>query len=158
MLEKLQGDATDALENLRDLAHGIYPPLLADKGLAAALGSQAKKSPVGMQFDANGVGRFPPEVEAAVYFCVLEAIQNVAKYANASRAVVELSSAGGALGFSVADDGVGFDPKAKVYGTGMRGMADRLSALGGDLRIESAPGAGTSVIGRIPVRVLEAAG
>ena len=148
----------DALQDLRDLARGIYPPLLADQWLPAALEAQARRAPIPVDVRPDGVGRYPQEIEAAAYFCVLEALQNVAKYANASRAVVELSSAGGALGFSVADDGVGFDPKAKVYGTGMRGMADRLSALGGDLRIESAPGAGTSVIGRIPVRVLEAAG
>ena len=84
MLDALQAEAVDALENLRDLARGIYPPLLADQGLAAALGAQARKSPVPVSVEADGVGRYPQDVEAAVYFCALEALQNIAKYADAS--------------------------------------------------------------------------
>jgi signal transduction histidine kinase len=151
MLEQLQGEASDALENLRDLAHGIYPPLLADKGLAAALGSQAKKSPVGVHLDANGVGRYPPEVEAAIYFCVLEAIQNVAKYANASEAKISLHVEGDALVFSVEDDGCGFNPQETPAGAGLTNMADRLAAVGGSLEVRSRPSEGTAVFGRVPV-------
>ena len=76
------------MENLRDLARGIYPPLLSDKGLAAALDAQARKSPVPVEVESDGIGRYPQELEAAVYFCVLEALQNVAKYAGATRARV----------------------------------------------------------------------
>ena len=88
MAGQLQKDATDALEDLRDLARGIYPPLLADKGLVAALESQARKSAVSVTVEADGIGRYAREVEAAVYFSCLEALQNVSKYASASRATV----------------------------------------------------------------------
>jgi signal transduction histidine kinase len=96
-------------------------------------------------------------VEAAVYFCVLEALQNVAKYAGASRAEVRLAASGRDLEFEVTDDGAGFDPESKAYGTGLQGMADRLHAHGGSLTVRSSPGAGTAVAGRLPCRVLEAA-
>jgi signal transduction histidine kinase len=150
MLDDLQSEAVDALENLRDLARGIYPPLLADQGLAAALGAQARKSPVPVSVEAGGVGRYPQDVEAAVYFCALEALQNIAKYANASSATLRLSAVNGDLRFEVADDGAGFDPETTRYGTGLQGMADRLDAVGGSLRVRSAPGAGTTVVGSVP--------
>ena len=147
---ELQAEATEALENLRDLARGIYPPLLADQGLAAALESQARKSPVPVTVESSGVGRRPQEVEAAVYFCCLEALQNIAKYADASAATVRLSDGSGALMFEVTDDGRGFDPASTGYGTGLQGMADRLDALGGSLEVLSAPEHGTVVVGRVP--------
>jgi signal transduction histidine kinase len=150
MMADLQQDATDALENLRDLARGIYPPLLADKGLATAIEAQARKSPLPASFDTDGVGRYAQEVEAAVYFCVLEALQNVAKYASANRVVVRLGETDGDLRFAVEDDGVGFDPGAS-RGTGLTNMRDRLEALGGSLELRSSPGAGTTVAGRISV-------
>jgi len=155
MLVQAQADATDALENLRDLARGIYPPLLAERGLAAALKAQARRSPIPVTVEADGLGRYPQEAEAAVYFCALEALQNVAKYAGASRATVRLAGPAGVLEFSVADDGAGFDPGSSEYGTGLQGMADRLAALGGDLRVRSRPGQGTTVTGQLPVRPLE---
>ncbi|HYY07666.1 MAG TPA: histidine kinase, partial [Actinomycetota bacterium] len=99
MLVQLQADTSEALENLRDLARGIYPPLLADRGLAAALEAQARKSPVPTTVELDGVGRYAPEIEATVYFCALEALQNVAKYAEASAATVRLSAEDGALRF-----------------------------------------------------------
>ena len=151
MLAELQAELADALEELRDLARGIYPPLLADQGLPAALEAQARKSPVPVRVRAAGIGRFPQEAEAAVYFCCLEALQNVAKYANATGAVVTLSNGAGELRFEVADDGAGFDPSGTGYGTGLQGMADRLAALGGDLEVTSAPGTGTTVAGRLPL-------
>ncbi|HXY72389.1 MAG TPA: histidine kinase [Actinomycetota bacterium] len=151
MLSGLQQDATDALENLRDLARGIYPPLLADKGLPAALQAQIRKATLPISLDADGIGRYPQEVEAAVYFCALEALQNVSKYANAGRARVRLAASNGDLTFAVEDDGAGFDPGSTGYGTGLQGMADRLEALGGDLAVRSSPGTGTQVEGRVPV-------
>jgi signal transduction histidine kinase len=153
MLAQLQGEANDALENLRDLARGIYPPLLADKGLPVALDGQARKSPVPVTLDADGVGRYPPEIEAAVYFCSLEALNNVAKYASASRVDVRLEQSNGHLTFEIIDDGAGFDPATAAHGTGLQGMADRVEAVGGSLSVTSAPGAGTTVSGQVPVSV-----
>jgi signal transduction histidine kinase len=152
MLVDLQADSQSALEDLRDLARGIYPPLLADKGLAAALGSQLRKSAVPATLLSDGVGRYPQEIEAAVYFSCLEALQNAAKYAAASSATVELHDDGAELGFTVSDDGLGFDPSSVVYGTGLQGITDRLGAIDGRLAVESAPGRGTVVTGHVPSR------
>lgn len=140
-----------ALDDLRDLARGIYPPLLADKGLAAALESQARKAAIPVAVDPDGIGRYPQEAEAAIYFCVLEALQNAAKYAEASRADVRLSQDDGYLVFTVTDDGQGFDPATTPRGSGLQNMADRLEALGGSTEVTSTPGQGTVVTGRIPV-------
>jgi signal transduction histidine kinase len=150
MLMQLQTDASEALENLRDLARGIYPPLLADQGLVAALSSQARKAAVPVEVSANGLGRYSQEVEAAVYFCCLEALQNVAKYSGATSAKISLTASNGHLSFAVTDDGHGFDPATTVLGTGLQGMADRLDALGGAIEIHSEPGAGTTVAGSMP--------
>ena len=100
---------------------------------------------------SDGVGRYPREVEAAVYFSCLEALTNVAKYAEASSATVSLSQANGTLTFAVTDDGVGFDVAGSSHGTGLQGMADRLDAIGGTLEVRSGPGIGTTVVGRAPV-------
>jgi signal transduction histidine kinase len=151
LLAGLQDATGQALEDLRDLARGIYPPLLADKGLATALASQARKAAVPTSVEAEGVGRYARDVEATVYFCTLEALNNVAKYAGASRADVTLRAVDGHLEFRVHDDGAGFDAGATVYGTGLQGMADRLDAVGGALEVDSAPGEGTTVTGRLPV-------
>ena len=148
---QLKADADEALETLRDLARGIYPPLLAEKGLATALQSQARKALVAVQVDADGVGRYPQEVEATVYFCVLEALQNVQKYAQASHVTVRLRVAENRLRFEVADDGRGFDIERVKSGAGMSNMRDRLDALDGDFEIVSAPGHGARVVGRLPV-------
>jgi signal transduction histidine kinase len=153
VLRALQQGLQDALDDLRDLARGIYPPLLADQGLGAALDSQARRSAVPVTMEAEGVERYPQETEAAVYFCVLEALQNVAKYAEASRATVRLRGFADELRFEVEDDGRGFDPAATGYGTGVQGMVDRLAALGGELRVLSEPGSGTTVVGMLPVRL-----
>ncbi len=155
MVDGLQEATRDALEDLRDLARGIYPPLLADKGLHAALEAQARKAavPVVIEPDGDGVGRYPQQIESAVYFSVLEALQNIAKYAGATRATVRLSHDQEGLTFEVADDGRGFDTALTRYGTGLQGIADRLAALGGSLEVVSAPGGGTTLAGRIPVAV-----
>jgi signal transduction histidine kinase len=152
VLRGVQQGLQDALEDLRNLARGIYPPLLADQGLASALESQARRSTVPVAMETEGVERYPQEAEAAVYFCVLEALQNVAKYAEASRATVRLRGVADELRFEVEDDGRGFDPAATGYGTGVQGMVDRLAALGGELRVLSEPGSGTTVVGTLPVR------
>ena len=140
-----------ALEDLRDLARGIYPPLLADQGLVPALQAQACKAALPVEIDADGIGRYPQDTEAAVYFCALEALQNIAKYANASRATVGLSCSDGSLQFTVTDDGTGFDTATTRHGTGLQGMADRLAALGGALQIRSQPGHGTILSGELPL-------
>jgi signal transduction histidine kinase len=150
LIDQLKSDVQDALDNLRDLARGIYPPLLADKGLAVALESQARKSPLPVEVSSDGIGRYPQEVEAAVYFCTLEGLQNVAKYADAKSATVRLAQSDGHLRFEVGDDGRGFDPASTGYGTGLQGIADRLAALGGTLEVTSAPGEGTLVSGSLP--------
>ncbi len=152
ILAQLQTQAGETLEDLRDLARGIYPPLLADEGLAAAVRAQARKVPVPVDLQPDGVGRYDQEVEAAVYFCVLEALQNVTKYAGASTVRIVLEDDGERLTFTVSDDGVGFDRAVATRGTGLQGMADRVDAVGGSLEVISAPGAGTTVKGRIPVR------
>ena len=153
MLEEIQADTTSALEDLRDLARGIYPPLLADKGLMTALEAQARKAALPVTVEGGTIGRFGQDVEAAVYFSCLEALQNIAKYADASHAMVRLSDGDGALTFAVTDDGLGFDPSVTGYGTGLQGMADRLAALGGALEVSSIPGSGTTVTGRLPAGV-----
>src|SRR2546427_337663 len=149
MLGDLQQGLGDALETLRDLARGIYPPLLADKGLGAALEAQARKAALPVAVEPNGIGRYPQEIEAAVYFCTLEALNNVAKYAEASSVHVGLADEGGELQFRIVDDGRGFDTSVTDYGTGLQGMADRLDAVGGPLDGRSEPGQGTTVIGRV---------
>ena len=95
--------------------------------------------------DADGIGRYPAEAEATVYFCVLEAMQNVSKYAQASGIELRLGTSNGSLTFEVRDDGVGFDPRTHTPGTGIQGMQDRLDAVGGSLQVTSAPGSGTVV-------------
>jgi signal transduction histidine kinase len=148
---QLQAETTQALEDLRDLARGIYPPLLADEGLPAALAAQARKSPVSAIVDADGIGRYAADIEAAVYFSCLEALQNVAKYAEASQVVIRLEKDDGRLSFSVADDGVGFDPAGAHRGSGLQGIADRLDALRGRFDVVSRPGSGTTLSGSVPV-------
>ena len=151
VLAEAQANTTDALETIRDLARGIYPPVLADQGLAAALNAQVRRAAIPVEVHADGIERYGQDVEAAVYFCSLEALQNVTKYAEASSAVVELSVTDGCLSFAVSDDGAGFDPSSVARGTGLLGMADRVEALGGSLDVGSRPGRGTTVTGRIPI-------
>ena len=144
-IASLKTDADEALETLRDLARGIYPPLLAEKGLVTALESQARKATLPVEVDAEGIGRYSQEAEATVYFCALEALQNVQKYANASRACIRLRDRDGVLRLEVVDDGIGFDVGKARKGAGLTNMHDRLDALGGKLEISSAPAHGTTV-------------
>lgn len=151
LLSDVQKEMQDAMDNLRDLARGIYPPLLADQGLAVALEAQARKAAVPVTVETDSVSRYSQEVEAAVYFCCLEALQNVAKYADASSVRVKLGQHDAELTFEVIDDGRGFEAAMTPLGSGTQNMADRLAALGGSIEIQSSPGSGTTVRGRIPV-------
>ena len=152
VLEQLGRDVQAALEELRELAHGIYPPLLADRGLAEALSAVAARGPVHARLEAPLLDRYPPDVEATVYFCCLEALQNTGKHAgDAATATMRVEEKSGKLAFEVSDDGLGFDPASHSGGAGLANMTDRLGAIGGTLRIESAPGRGTRVAGTIPL-------
>jgi len=149
-LGQLKDDADEALETLRDLARGIYPPLLADKGLPTALQAQARKATLPVTIEADGIGRYSQDTEAALYFCILEALQNIQKYAQASSAVVRLREDGDQLSVEVCDDGGGFDVAATSRGNGLTNMEDRLDALGGTLHIASTPGHGTTLRAVLP--------
>jgi len=151
MVDQLEAEMGDALETLSHLARGIYPPLLRDKGIAAALQARGASAPFELTVVDRTRARADEATEAAIYFCCLEALQNVAKYAGAETVVVELDDHDG-LAFSVTDDGAGFEVDAVGSGSGLQGMADRLAAVGGAIEIDSSPGAGTTVVGRIGVR------
>ncbi|HVF08577.1 MAG TPA: histidine kinase, partial [Actinomycetota bacterium] len=147
-IDALSEAVDETLQELRDLAHGIYPPLLADKGLPDALTSAARRAALPVTVVADGLGRYGADAEATVYFCVLEALQNAGKYAGDGASItVEVREEAGSLVFVVADDGDGFDVQGRGTGAGFTNMLDRLGALGGTLRVESAPGRGTKVTG-----------
>ena len=149
-LASLSAGFDDALEELRALAHGIYPPLLSEEGLAAALREAARRSTVPLSIGVEDVGRLSEECETAVYYCCLEALQNVAKHAG-EEAVAELRlwKDGRAVCFAVVDDGVGFIPNPRRGDVGLTNMADRIGAVGGSLVIRSEPGEGATVEGRV---------
>jgi signal transduction histidine kinase len=152
LLEGLDDDIQETLEQLRDLAHGIYPPLLQDRGLADALSAAALRSPIPARVQARELGRYPPDVESTVYFCCLEALQNAAKHGGqGATATVRVQVLNGGLFFEVADDGSGFEASGAHVGVGMTNMRDRVGAIGGSLLVESSPGAGTTVSGSIPL-------
>ncbi|CAN5828913.1 hypothetical protein BH23ACT4_BH23ACT4_05170 [soil metagenome] len=157
-LEGISHDADSAVDTLRDLARGIYPPLLEAEGLATAIEAQANKAPLAVSVSADDVGRYLREVEAQVYFCVLEALNNAVKYAGAESVQIILEDTGGALTFSVTDDGAGFDPAEVSGGPGLQGMADRIDTIGGELHVEAASGKGTTVRAKIPAKIQEVAG
>jgi signal transduction histidine kinase len=150
MLVELQTQTNETLEDLRDLARGIYPPLLADQGLAAALEAQGRRSSLAVAVHPDGVGRYGQDIESAVYFCCLEALNNAAKYAEAANVEIRLTTLDGELRFEVRDDGRGFDQTLTTFGTGLQGMADRLDAIGGSIEVVSTPGEGTTVVGKLP--------
>ena len=152
-LHELEAEVDEAIGEVRSLASGVYPSLLADRGLPDALGAAAARCTVPARVEAFRVGRYAPEVESAVYFCVLEALQNVVKHADgAQRVTIRLDARGGArLQLTVRDDGCGFTAEDRPGGAGVTNMADRLAAVGGVLRVTSARGAGTTVRGEIPL-------
>ncbi|MBA2626204.1 MAG: GAF domain-containing protein, partial [Acidimicrobiia bacterium] len=153
MLEALAESVKETVAELRSLAHGIYPPLLMDSGIPDALRAAASRSPLQVEVQAEDVGRHPTEVEAAVYFCCLEALQNAAKHAVGSSVVVRVWQDAGDLRFEVADDGPGFDVATKGRGHGFTNMSDRLGAIGGSVQWDSAPGEGTRISGSLPSTV-----
>ena len=151
ILGEIDGEIDAALDTLRALSLGIYPPLLEEQGIAPALAAQYMRSGLAVRMDADAAGRYPIEIEAAVYFAALEALQNAAKYAHATEIAISITPDDGALRFSVRDDGVGFDASATRDGSGLAGIRDRLAVFGGDATIESVPGKGTVVRGRVPI-------
>jgi signal transduction histidine kinase len=151
MVAGLGPEVEEIIDEVRSLARGIYPALLASDGLPEALRAAGQRSPVPVTIAASGVGRLPSDTESAVYFCCLEALQNVAKHAAGATAVaIELGSEDD-LHFTVADDGCGFAPEDAAEGSGITGMKDRLAAVGGELSVESSVGAGTRVRGWVPL-------
>jgi signal transduction histidine kinase len=151
-LERLGADLEDAIDDLRNVARGLYPQLLSRYGVAEALASVTDGGSMPVDIRDSGLGRHAEGVELTVYFCCLEALQNAAKHAGpGASAVVRLGEDPDGVHFSVEDNGVGFDPDAVERSGGLTNLADRAEAAGGTLRIESAPGRGTRVIGSIPV-------
>ena len=151
-LEELEADASAAVDELRTLAHGIYPAVLRERGVADAFRAFAKAVPIPVRVVDDGVGRASSGVEAAIYYCSLEAIQNVVKHAGpAATVTVTLARLGGRIEFEIRDDGDGFDSSAPIAGFGLVSMHDRIAAVGGELSVDSSPGRGTAVVGGIPV-------
>jgi signal transduction histidine kinase len=155
LLAELQAGTEQAQRSLAAFASGVYPTQLATHGLVAALQAHAKVMALPVTIRARGLGRHRPDVEAAIYFCCLEALQNVVKHGAASTALVELEEDGDGLRFSVADDGAGFDPERTRRGAGLSNMTDRIGALGGELTVQSTTNGGTTVSGWLPARRLE---
>ncbi len=152
LLGELRSELQEAVQELRNLAHGIYPPLLMDEGLEKALSAAVRRAPLPATVEASSVGRYSPEVEATTYFCCMEALQNACKHAGEDATVtISVREADGSVVFEVADDGAGFNPDSRGLGAGFVNMSDRLGTLGGSLRVESSPGRGTRVVGTVPV-------
>jgi signal transduction histidine kinase len=150
LMNQLQEDVGSAIEELRSLAHGIYPPLLSSAGLPVAMSAACRRAPLPATVEADGVGRHAPEIEAAVYFCCLEAMQNAAKHAGpGATARVRIWEDAGGLLFEVCDDGAGFETNGLADGAGLTNMRDRLGAVGGTLRVQS-DGHGTRIHGVVP--------
>jgi signal transduction histidine kinase len=154
LLNEVTSEIAGALKNLRELARGIYPALLADMGIAAALDAQARNAPIPVSVEAGGIGRYSQEIEAAVYFCALEALRSVARHADAGGASVRLSVSDGKLRFEVAGGGQGSGAGAGPLGADLQGMADRIDALGGEILIDSGPGRGTRINGKVPATAI----
>jgi signal transduction histidine kinase len=151
MLDEIAAEVKRTIQELRELAHGIYPPLLADSGLGEALRAAASRSPLAVNVSGTGIGRYSADIEAAIYFCCLEALQNAAKHAPDASAEIRLWEESGGLLFSVIDDGPGFDAERARKGHGFVNMADRLGAIGGTVRWQSEPGHGAQIRGTIPL-------
>jgi signal transduction histidine kinase len=150
-IDEIEEDAREALEELRVLAHGIYPTVLVERGVAEALLAFAIDAPLIVEVTDHWIGRCSPTIEAALYFCALEAIQNAAKHGGKNaRVTVDLDRDGDRVDLSVADDGVGFQPGGDSDGIGLVTMRDRIGAVGGDLEVVSEPGAGVTVHVTVP--------
>jgi signal transduction histidine kinase len=148
LLDEAMDELNEATRELRELARGIHPAVLSDRGLEAALGGLADRSPVPVEILETPAGRLPPPVESTTYFVIAEALTNVARYAQAERATVRVSRFDGTLEVEIRDDGIGgADPEA---GSGLRGLADRVAALEGEFKVSGEDGKGTTVRARIP--------
>ncbi|MEM7338075.1 MAG: ATP-binding protein [Actinomycetota bacterium] len=158
LVRGLVGDATQARAVLTDFAQGVYPRGLEADGLATALADQARRSPLPLTVSDSDVRRYSREVEAAVYFTVLEALQNAVKHAEANSATLTLTDRDDRLAFELRDDGRGFDRHRVVEGAGLSGLADRMDAVGGVVTIDSAPGCGTSIRGSVPLSAVALVG
>ena len=162
VFDDLRSDAREALETLRDLARGLFPPTLVERGIGAALRSHVEKVnlPATVEDADLANARFEGTIEAAVYFCIREALQNASKHAAGTKLTVNLAYDRGSRGlsFAVADDGPGFDPDTVIRGSGLQNMIDRIEALDGSLRFVTAPGAGTTVAGHVPAEPVDVAG
>lgn len=155
-VEELQSTLAAAQAELRNLAHGIYPATLETEGLAPAIREAAGRATVPVTVTSDGVTRLARDVEAALYFCCLEALQNVGKYAGPDATVrVTLSRIGSRINFAVSDDGVGFNVAAHVHGHGLTNMQDRIGALGGEIAVTSVPDEGTTVTGWVPTDAIQ---
>jgi signal transduction histidine kinase len=151
-LDGIGQSVEEALEELREVSHGLYPPVLSDWGLVKALESIQRPSVAPLAIRATGIGRYPAELESAVYYCCLEAIQNATKHGGyAVHVTVTLREDADELRFEVSDDGPGFDLPTVRMGTGLQNMQDRLGALDGHLSIVTAVGQGTVVSGSVPL-------
>jgi signal transduction histidine kinase len=149
LLSELRDDTATTLENIRRLARGLYPPLLESQGLAAALTAHARRLPVPVQVHATDK-RFSYDIETAVYFCCVEALQNAAKHACAHQAWISIDQVDGQLRFEIRDDGLGFDVAKSNGGSGLQNIRDRVDALEGIFAIHSGAG-GTSLEGSVPL-------
>jgi signal transduction histidine kinase len=150
LVHEVESEIEEALEDVRSLARGIYPSLLADQGLKEALRAVSLRAPLPTKVECSGVTRYPAEVESAVYFTCLEALQNAAKHARGATAVRISIRSNGELRFEVRDDGEGFDTSNGHPGQGLSNMRDRLAAVKGTLTVRSIPGHGTVVSGTVP--------
>ena len=151
VLDELGQAVRETIQEIRDLAHGIYPPLLAKSGLTEALAAAGARHPGDVIVDTNGIGRYSGDLEAAVYFCCLEALQNSAKHAPDAHVKVRVWEDNQVLRFEVSDDGPGFDILTVDTGHGLQNMSDRLGAFGGVVTWQSEPGRGTRVLGWLPI-------
>jgi len=149
-LEGFADDVEAAIDEVRDLAHGVYPALLTSQGLSAALASAGRRAAPGVTVHAHNLRRCRQEVETAVYFSCLAALDNAAKHAGDGPVSIYVIETGDALRFMVRDSGVGFDPSRTPAGNGIANMRDRLAAIGGTLTVEAAPAQGTRVSGYVP--------
>jgi signal transduction histidine kinase len=149
-IRELEDQVDETIDEVRSFARGIYPSLLAERGLTEALRAAGRSAPVPTIVDAASIGRYPPEIEATIYFSCMEALQNAAKHAHGATGVTIALTHNPHLRFEVSDDGDGFDPSNTNGGTGITNLRDRLSAVGGELHVESSPGHGTRISGVIP--------
>jgi len=156
LLTKQPAAAQDAIDTLSELSRGLYPRVLTDEGAEAALRDVTRLGSIPVTLTAAGVRRYTPEIEAALYFGCLEAVQNASKHAEPTMIWMDIREADDTVQFTVSDDGRGFQPDATTGG--MAALTDRMESVGGCFTVRSAPGSGTTVHGTIPLRAALAKG